>query len=98
MAELVAAVDVNQEALKVRSYLTGLPAEKCLYGFERSYSRNADFINIVVPPQFHEEVIDIALEAGLDIICEKPLGDTMEASARIYKRGKSSRGESWLLR
>ena len=89
VAELVAAVDVNQEALKSAQLLTGLPAEKCYMDLKEAIAGNAaDFINIVVPPQFHEEVIDIALEAGLDIICEKPLGDTMEASARIYKKVK----------
>ena len=40
----------------------------------------ADFCTIVVPPSFHEAVVDIAIAHGVDILCEKPIADTMAAS------------------
>ena len=48
VAELVAAVDVNQEALKSAQLLTGLPAEKCYMDLKEAIAGNAaDFINIL---------------------------------------------------
>jgi predicted dehydrogenase len=41
---------------------------------------------VVVTPQHHERVIDLAVAHGLDILCEKPIADTMEASIRIARK------------
>jgi predicted dehydrogenase len=46
----------------------------------------ADFCTVVVTPAQHENVIDIAVARGLDILCEKPIADTMEASIRIARK------------
>jgi predicted dehydrogenase len=40
----------------------------------------------VVPPAFHESVVDLALAHGMDILSEKPIADSMEACARIYRK------------
>ena len=90
-ARLVAAVDVKEEALKNAVVLAGLPKEKCYTDLRRALKENkADFVNVVVPPEFHEAVIDEALEAGMDIVCEKPLGKDMEASVRIRNKVKAA--------
>ena len=90
-ARLVAAVDVKAEALKNAVVLAGLPKEKCYTDLRRALKENkADFVNVVVPPEFHEAVIDEALEAGMDIVCEKPLGKDMEASVRIRNKVKAA--------
>lgn len=90
-AEVTAAVDVNPEALKNAEKFLNLPPEKCYTDLQSALNENtADFVNIVVPPQFHESVIDAAIAAGLDIICEKPLGDSMESCIRIYNKVKAS--------
>ena len=47
-----------------------------------------DFINIVVPPAFHEQMVDLAVAHGCHILSEKPIADTMEASCRIYHKVK----------
>jgi predicted dehydrogenase len=39
---------------------------------------------VVVPPAHHETIIDLALEHGLHILCEKPVADTMASTARIF--------------
>ena len=38
---------------------------------------------MVVPPAFHESVVDAALAHDMHVISEKPIADTLEASVRI---------------
>ena len=38
---------------------------------------------VVVPPAFHESVVDAALAHDMHVISEKPIADTLEASVRI---------------
>ncbi len=86
-----AAVDVNPDALRNAVEFLHLPPEACYTDARRAFSEHrADFAVIVVPPQFHEEMIDLALEHGMDILCEKPLADTMEACCRIYRKVKKT--------
>ncbi|MBV9813260.1 MAG: Gfo/Idh/MocA family oxidoreductase, partial [Acetobacteraceae bacterium] len=35
------------------------------------------------PPQHHEEIVDLAIAHGLDVLSEKPIAASMEASVRI---------------
>lgn len=87
--QLVAAVDVNVETHKNAVEFCGLPLEKCYTSLRKALEENkADFITIVIPPAFHEEAVDIAIEFGCDIVCEKPYGDSIESSCRIYKKVK----------
>lgn len=86
----VAAVDVNAEALQNAEF-AGIP-EECRYTDIREALKKhkADFIVLVIPPQFREAYIDLAVEYGLDVICEKPLGASMEARVRIYNKMKNA--------
>jgi len=83
----VAAVDVNPAALQnARRYL-GLPPERCYADIRRAFDeRPADFCTVVVPPADHEQVVDLALEYGLDVLSEKPIADSLEASVRIAEK------------
>lgn len=90
-AEVVAAVDVNEAALKNAEKFVGLKPEKCYTDLQKALMENeADFVNVVVPPEFHENVIDAAIAAGVDVICEKPLGDSIESSIRICRKIKAA--------
>ena len=51
---------------------------------------SADFCTVVVPPAFHEAVVDEALAHNLHILSEKPIADTLVASCRIAAKVKSS--------
>ncbi len=90
-ATAVAAVDVNPDHLKQAQQHLGLPAEKCYTDAAKALAENrADFVIIVVPPAYHEGVVDLALAHGLHILSEKPIADSMAACARIYKKVKAS--------
>lgn len=87
--EVVAAVDINPAALQnARSYL-GLSEDRCYTDIGRAFDENrADFCTVVVPPAFHEAVVDAALAHGMHILSEKPIADTLEASVRIADKVK----------
>ncbi|MFQ5810975.1 MAG: Gfo/Idh/MocA family protein, partial [Armatimonadota bacterium] len=89
--EPVAAVDINPDALKNAQEKLGLPAEKCYTDVARALDENeADFCTVVVPPAHHEEIVDAALAHGLNILSEKPIADTLEASCRIADKVKAA--------
>ncbi len=87
--EVVAAVDINPEVhINAQQHL-GLPPDKCYTDIERAFDENrADFCSVVVPPAFHEAVVDIALAHDMHIISEKPIADTMAGSVRIAAKVK----------
>ena len=89
IAQAVAVVDINPETFALAQQKYHLPPEKCYIDMTQAFAENeADFVVIVVPPAFHESVVDIALKYDLDILSEKPIADTMEACARIYHKVK----------
>jgi len=88
---VVALVDVNPQALEFGRNVLKLPAERCFTDPRAAFAAHkADFCTVVVPPNFHEQIVDIAIEHGVDILSEKPIADTMEASARIARKVKAA--------
>ena len=52
----------------------------------------ADFCTIVVPPNHHEAIVDIAIAHGVDVLSEKPIADTMAGSVRIAAQDRGRPG------
>ncbi len=89
LVEVVAAVDTNPEALKNAQEHLGLRPDQCYTDIEKAFDENrADFCTVVVPPAFHEQVVDQALAHDMHILSEKPIADTLEASVRIAGKVK----------
>jgi predicted dehydrogenase len=85
--EVVAAVDINPDALSSAQVGLGLPADRCYTNLTEALdSHPADFLSIVVPPAFHEDVVDAAVDHRLHILSEKPIADTLAASVRIARK------------
>ena len=81
----VAAVDVSEEALKLPVKYGTVPAEKCYTDPRTAIEENpCDFLVLMIPPRARMQYIDLAVEYGLDVVCEKPLADTMEHACEIY--------------
>lgn len=92
-AEYAALVDVNEDALAAARALTGVPVGRCFASLGRALAEvEADSVLCVVPPEYHEVVIAEALDAGLHVLSEKPIADTIEASRRIIERARGARG------
>ncbi|MDP8904857.1 MAG: Gfo/Idh/MocA family oxidoreductase [Chloroflexota bacterium] len=87
VAEPAAAVDTDARQLRHAQRGYGISARRCYTDLRQALAENrADFIVVAAPPAAHEAVIQLAVENGLHILCEKPLADTMPATARIYHR------------
>lgn len=85
--EAAAVVDLNPETFAFAQTQYHLPPERCYTDAARAFAENpADFAIIVVPPKFHESIVDLALAHGLDILSEKPVADTMEGCVRILRQ------------
>lgn len=89
LIEVVAAVDINRAALPVAQEALGLHPSQCYTDLQQAMAENpADFCTIVVPPARHEAVVDAALARDLHILSEKPIADSLAASARIADKVK----------
>lgn len=87
----VAAVDISEEALQLPVKYGTVPAEKCYTDPRKAIEENpCDFLVLVIPPQVRMQYIDLAIEYGLDVVCEKPLADTMEHACEIYVKMKNA--------
>ncbi len=61
------------------------------YGVPRYYAdwrrmidaERPDFVDIITPPETHEEMAGYAAARGVHVICQKPLAQTLDASRRI---------------
>jgi predicted dehydrogenase len=89
--EVVAVVDVDPKALAFARDPLNLPDTACYTDPRAAFAgHRADFCTIVVPPNHHEAIVDLAIEHGVDILCEKPIADTMEASARVVAKVRAA--------
>jgi predicted dehydrogenase len=89
LVEVVAAVDINPDALANAREGLGLRADQCYTDLRKAFDENkADFCTIVVPPAFHESVVDMALAHDLHILSEKPIADNLAAAVRIADKVK----------
>lgn len=87
LVEVVAAVDVNADALQYARTFLGLRADQCYSDARQAMDENpADFVAIVTPPAWHEPMVDLALAHDLHILSEKPIADTLEASIRVANK------------
>jgi predicted dehydrogenase len=90
-AEPAAAVDLNPEAFKNALEGLQMPRELCYTDMAEAFDKHkADFAIVVVPPAFHESVVDVALAHELHILSEKPIADSMEASCRIHRKVRTA--------
>ena len=75
------------------------------YGVPRLYTdwrqmidrEQPDFIDIITPPETHEEICRYAAERGVHIICQKPLAPSYE-SRRIVESARTPASGSWCTR
>lgn len=89
--EVVALVDLKEENLAYGRAALGLPPERCFTDAARAFETvAADFCTVAVTPAHHEAVIDEAIRCGLDVLCEKPIADTMEATLRLARKVKEA--------
>lgn len=91
LAVPIAAADINPEVLPFAKSQLGLNDQQLFTDPETAIAKShPDFVIIVVPPAYHEKMVDLALKYDCHILSEKPIADTMEGCCRIFKKVKSS--------
>ncbi|HEY0793898.1 MAG TPA: Gfo/Idh/MocA family oxidoreductase [Chthoniobacterales bacterium] len=91
LIDVRAVVDLDTKALEMARSVLGLRSDQCYTDVREAFEKNqADFCTIVVPPAFHEKVVDEALAHDLHILSEKPIADTLLGSVRIAAKVKRS--------
>ncbi|MCD4669970.1 MAG: Gfo/Idh/MocA family oxidoreductase [Actinomycetia bacterium] len=91
LIEVVAAVDTDPEVLINAKKFLNLRDDQCYRDIKKAFDENrADFCTIVVPPAFHEQIVDEALSHDLHILSEKPIANSLSASIRIDDKVKKA--------
>lgn len=81
-ATLVAVVEPDEDRSKIAASL--VPAVRIYDRLEDAIeAEELDAVLVATPAPFHEAVLIPAIEAGLAVLCEKPLAPTPEESLRI---------------
>lgn len=84
-AEVKAICDVNPEVLKKVGDRYGIAARYTSYE-EMIERETLDIVSIVTPNCFHKAMTELALDEGINVLCEKPLGlNAAEAIAMTQK-------------
>lgn len=88
-AEVVALCDANVERLKNIGQAAGISR---LYSDVKSIlaSKEMDAVSACVPNYLHAEVAVAAMQAGLHVLCEKPLAATLSDAQKIVNTEKET--------
>ena len=89
-AELVALCDVDEARLQSVAAKMGVPEQ---YTDTRKMFRQAglDAVSIAVPNKFHAPLTIAALQAGLHVLCEKPMATTVKEAERMQEAARKAR-------
>ena len=85
-AKVVALVDVKDEPLQKACETGGYDRSICFKSLEEAIKKvEADAVVCSTPPAFHKHDVITAMKAGLDVISEKPMSDTMASCKAMLK-------------
>lgn len=88
-AAITAICDRSKEKTRTRMAQYGI--QRCYADWrEMIVSEKPDFVDIITPPETHEEMCAFAASLGVHIICQKPLAPTLDASRRIVETARAA--------
>lgn len=93
VAQCVAAVDINPEALQKAGEVLGLPGEALYSDLAQALQdHEVDFVTISTSISSHLEVVKAVLQygRGCHIVSEKPLAGNMEECVELYRSVKKA--------
>lgn len=89
--DVVALVDIDREALTAAAARLGVPSDRCFVDAAEAITQtDADLCVLVVQPQLRAALVELATARGLDMLTEKPLAHTWEASVAIRDRVRAT--------
>lgn len=84
-------VEINDEIARRQAEQYGLDSALIFKSLEAALQAvAADGVIDITPPQFHQAVSTTALEAGIPVLSEKPLANTLEAAQAIVKKANET--------
>lgn len=90
--EVVAMVDINDKALDDACAATGYSKSICHSSLSAALkSTKADALISTTPPKFHKDDVITGLHAGLHVISEKPMADSIENCKQMLKAANETR-------
>jgi predicted dehydrogenase len=96
-AEMVALVDLSEEALAAAREKYGWSRDSCYTDLSEALAKTeADLAVVVTPPAFHRGPVIEAMEAGLDVLSEKPMAETRE-DCRAMMQAASDLGRTYTV-
>ncbi len=82
----------NRTEGKAREKMAAYEIERYYADWREMIDREQpDFVDIITPPETHEEICRYAAERGVNIICQKPLAPTLAESRRIVEATRGVR-------
>jgi len=87
-ATIVGGVDISEDARTAFTEEYDVPT----YEDHSELFEEIDAVIVTTPNRFHEEYAVEALEAGLDVLLEKPLAHTLESAERIAAAARDADG------
>ncbi len=90
LAALVSRGGPNLEAAKEK---WGIPDEVCCTDYDEALKREADLVIVALPHKFHIPYAKKAVEAGKNVLIEKPLTDNIQEAEEFLKfmKGRNER-------
>lgn len=89
--EAAAYVDLNRRNMTVASERHGMPKNRCFRNLNTAIrSVEADAVLDATPQQSRRTVCATAMECGLDVLCEKPLADTIQNAKALIECSRTT--------
>jgi len=85
LVEVVGLIDLNGMSLIPADQALKVPPDRLFTDMAAGFAAvDADFCTISVPPAFQKDAALLAIQQGMAILCDKPLGDDWQACVDIY--------------
>lgn len=89
--EVAGLIDINGVNLVAQDAPLKLPADKLFTDLAAGFAAvDADFCLISTPPVYQKQAILLAIQRGLPVLCDKPMGNSWEECSEIYRSAKKA--------
>ena len=84
--EILAVCNRNQDRARATAEAYNIPKVLEWADLESALDElKPDFLDVITPPETHKEIVKLAANRGIHVICQKPLAPTLEESQEIVQ-------------
>lgn len=82
----------NRDPIKAAEVTRKTGIQKCYCDYREMFdAEKPDFVDIITPPPTHQEICAEAAKRGIDIICQKPLGPSLQVAREIVANAAAAK-------